>query len=131
MRASDQQKLSTLRLLHSVLQNAEIANKKKLSDDDVVSILQKESKKRSETAELYKKGDRPELAEKELQEVEIIKVYLPEQMSRDDVAAIVDTIVTASEEKPAFGQVMKAVMEEVRGKADGKLVSSIVKEKLS
>ncbi|MFC1687069.1 GatB/YqeY domain-containing protein [Patescibacteria group bacterium] len=131
MRESNQQELSTLRLVHSALQNAAIASKKKLSDDDVVSVLQKESKKRSDAAEVYKKGDRPELAEKELQELEIIKRYLPEQMSHEDVGAVVEEVIAASEEKPGFGQVMKAVMEKVRGKADGKLVSSIVKEKLS
>ena len=129
-RARDAQKLVTLRMLSASLHNAKIEKKESLNDEDVVRVLQREAKKRSEAAQAFDSGERSELAEKERTELTLIQKYLPAQLSKEQVALAV-TEVLATMENPVFGTVMKKVMHKLTGQADGKLVSEVVKERLA
>lgn len=135
MVAQDAEKLSTLRMLKSALQYAEI-NKGldyQATDEDVIDVIGKEVKKRRESIDLYEKGGRPELAEKEEQELAILQSYLPEQMSEEEVKKLVDEAVAATggTSMQDMGKVMGALMAKVKGKADAGMVSNLVKQKLS
>ena len=111
--------LLTLRQLKTAITNAEIANhRQKLTPEAVLKILKTEVKKRREAIELYQRGQRPELAQKEQQEIEIINQYLPAEMA--GATGVAD-----------MGKVMAAVMPKLQGQADGKLVNQIVREQLS
>lgn len=124
------QKAEALRGLENSLKDVEIDSRKDISDEEAVKILRKELKKREEAIVLYKKGGRKELSEKEEYEAEIIKFYLPKQMSRKEIEKVVDEVLAKAGEKPNFGQVMGMVMGKVKGKADGKMVGEVVKGKL-
>lgn len=136
MLAKDEFKLSTLRMLKSALQYYEI-NKGgagyTATDEDVLDVVEKEVKKRRESIEMYKSGGRNELAEKEEKELQILQAYLPEQMSEDEIRKLVDEAVEATDASTMqdMGKVMGALMPKVKGKADGNLVSRLVREKLS
>ena len=122
--------LGVLRLLKSVLKNKSIELQKELEEADVVQVLKSEIKKRKESIETYKEADRSDLEDKEQSELEVLEKYLPAQMSESDVRAKVVAIVEGSteEEKENFGLIMKKVMAELKGEADGSLVSRVVKE---
>ena len=100
MRAKDERKLSTLRMVNSTIKNADIEargqSKPPLSDGDLLSVLQKMIKQRQESVELYDKGGRAELADQEREEIAIISAYLPRQMSEDDVKAAISAEIAAS-----------------------------------
>ncbi|MBI2075530.1 MAG: GatB/YqeY domain-containing protein, partial [Candidatus Harrisonbacteria bacterium] len=100
-----------------------------LTDDEVMEVIGKEAKKRKESIVSFEAGGRADLAAEEKKELEILSVYLPAQMSEEDVRAAILRIVAASPSK-ALGPVMKAAMAELKGRADGALVGKIVKEKL-
>ena len=133
MKSGDKMLLGSIRMLRAQLKNASIAKGKDLSDEDVIEILSREAKKRKESLELYKKGGRADLVEKEEKELAIITSYLPEQLSQDEIEKIVDEIIaeTGAESLRDMGKVMGAVMQKVKGRADGKIVQEIVKKKLS
>ncbi|MBI4035847.1 GatB/YqeY domain-containing protein [Candidatus Daviesbacteria bacterium] len=129
----DEIKVSTLRLLLSEIKNAEIAKGGELSDEDIVSVVQKEVKKRKEAATAFRSGGRQESAVKEESEAAILEKYLPSQLSTEELTKIVqDTIneigATGVQD---MGKVIGAVMGKVRGQADGGTVSALVKGKLS
>lgn len=132
MKARDTERLSTLRMLHSSIKNRSIEIDGKLTDDDVIQVLAKESKKRRQSAEAYEKGDRPELAEKERAELEVIKEYLPEPLSDDEVADIVDEVIddVGAESRREMGKVMGAVVPRIKGRYDASKVKDIVLDKL-
>ncbi|MFH1759365.1 MAG: GatB/YqeY domain-containing protein [Patescibacteria group bacterium] len=140
MKSGDAFAVEVLRGLNAVLHNKEIEKRSKegedeLTDEEVVEVLSREVKKRKEAVELYKQGNRPELAEKEEKEMVIIQKYLPEQMSEEEVEKVVNEQIkilrsAQNDGESSFGNVMKAVMAELKGKADGKVVSEIIKEKL-
>jgi len=149
MKSSNIFELGILRMLSSALHNKEIEKKGKgqetdLSDEEVIEILTREAKKRKEAAELYVKGNRNDLAEKEKKELEFIKKYLPAQMSSEEIEKIVKAAIAKTgardvkdpEGKPAasygasFGKVMAEAMKELKGKADAGAVSEIVKNHL-
>jgi len=131
LKNKDESKASTFRLLLSAIKNAEIDKRGKLDDGEVLAIIKKAVKERDEAIELYKKGDREELAEKEEQEKKILQEYLPKEASDEEIKKAVDGVLKASGESPNFGQVMGVVMGELKGQADGKRVAEIVKEKLN
>jgi hypothetical protein len=129
---------STLGLIIAAIKNKEIERKgqgkeEELSNDDIIEIMRTEVKKRKDAAEQYEKGGRPELSQKEKDEIVILEKYLPTQMSEEDVAVIVSKVIeeTGAEGMSEMGKVMNQVMQELKGKADGSLVNRIVKEKLS
>lgn len=135
MLAKDEERLSTLRMLKSALQYAEIAKGAgyNATDEDVVDVIGKEVKKRKEAIDLYEKGGRPELADKEKGELEVLMNYLPEQMSEEDVTKLVEETVssTGATTIQDMGKVMGALMPKVKGKADAGMVSNLVRQKLT
>ena len=129
LRAHDEIKLSTLRMLRASLKNLEIDKKKdKLDDADVIDIISKDIKRHRDSIESFQKGLRQDLVEKEQKELAVLQAYMPAQLSRDDVIAIVKDAVaqTCASTKSDTGKVMKLVMEKAKGRADGKLVNEIV-----
>lgn len=135
MLAKDAGRLECLRGLKSVILYAEVAAGKReegLDDDEIMSLFAKEAKKRQESADLYIQGGSQERAEKELAEKAIIEEYLPEQLSEEDIAKIVNDVlaVTGAADAKAMGQVIGAVKQRVGNTADGSLIAKVVKEKL-
>ena len=132
MKTKDQFRLGVLRMVNSALQNKKIEKGKDaiLEDEEVLQILTKEAKKRKESVVAFESGGRPELAENEKKELAIIEEYLPEQMPKEEVAVLVENILKNISDKSSFGLVMKEVMQELKGKADAKMISEIIKEKL-
>lgn len=135
MRAREEFRLSTLRMLSAALKNKkiELGNKNELTDDEIIGVLKTEAKKRRDSAAIYEEGGRPELAEKEKAEIEIINKYLPEMMSEADLEKIArDLVASMGEVGPGdFGRVMGALMARVKGKADGALVNQVLKKVLA
>lgn len=103
-----------------------------LTEKELIEVISSEAKKRTEAIEFYVKGNRPELTEKEKKELEILKKYLPQQLSEDDVRKLVKDAVekTGAKDMKDMGKVMAELMPKVKGMADGNLVSKIVKEAL-
>lgn len=129
MKAGEKEKVETLRMVKTALQMAAIDAKGDLSEDAQIKVLQKESKKRKEAAVMFEQGGNGEQAAKERAEAELIDQYLPEQMSEEDIAKIVDEVI-AEVGSENMGAVMGPVMAKVAGQADGSIVSRIVREKL-
>ncbi|WP_329546329.1 MULTISPECIES: GatB/YqeY domain-containing protein [unclassified Streptomyces] len=134
----DELRSSTLRLTLSAITNEEVAGKTKreLSDEEVQKVITREAKKRREAADAFAKGGRPESAEREKAEGEILATYLPKQLSDEELNAIVAQAVeeakSAGAEGPrAIGQVMKIVNPKVAGLAEGGRVSALVKQLLA
>lgn len=127
--------LSVLRMLISALKNKqiELKNREDMSDEQVIEVVKSEVKKRKDSIEAYKAGDRNDLVEKEEAEIKILEKYMPEQMSEAEVEKIVAEVVAGMENpSPAvFGQVMGQVMAKVKGQADGAVVSTAVKKILN
>ncbi|HMS22536.1 MAG TPA: GatB/YqeY domain-containing protein [Candidatus Levybacteria bacterium] len=135
MLARNEDLLSTLRMLKSAIQYAEINKGVNYSatDEDILDVISKEVKKRRESIDLYEKGGRPELAEKETKELNILQGYLPEQLQEDEIKKLVDEAVSKTNASGIqdMGKVMGALMQQIKGKADAGLVSSIVKSTLT
>ncbi len=137
LKAGQEFELGVLRMLSAALHNREIEKKGKgletdLSDEEVIEILTREAKKRKEAAELFVKGNRNDLAEKETKELEFIKKYLSAQLSQEEIDKIVKAAIekTGATNVKDFGKVMAEAMKELKGKADASIVSEIVKNKL-
>ncbi len=131
-----EEKLSTIRMLKSALQYHEIQKGGAgytATDEDVVEVVGREIKKRRESIEMYEKGNRQELADKEKRELAVLQSYLPEQLSEEDVRALVDEAIatTGATTMADMGKVMGILSAKTKGKAEGSIVSSIVREKLS
>lgn len=126
-------KTSTLRLVISEIGNAKIAKGGDLTDEDIVQVISKEAKKRRESIAAFKKGERADLAEKEEKELFVLKTYLPEPISDEELLKIVDSQIAevGARDMKDLGKVMSAVLSKVKGRADGGAVSAIVKSKLS
>lgn len=123
--------ISTLRMLLAALKNAKIQKKANLEDEEILKIIKIEIKKRKEAISEYEKAGRQELSDKEKQELEILKKYLPEQMSEDEIKEKVKQIIAQIEDKENFGQVMGQVMAELKDQADGTLVKKIVQDQIN
>ena len=135
MIAKDELRLSTVRMLKSALQYYEIQKGGagyEATDEDVITVIGREIKARKDSIDLYKKGNRKELAEKEEKELKILQDYLPEQMSEGEVEQLVKEAVAQTDAKgfQDMGKVMAYLMPKVKGKADGTLVSNLVKKEL-
>ena len=130
---SKDKSLETLKMLKSAIKNAEIEKREKLTDEEIVQLLQKEKKQRKESIEEFKKGKRMDLAEKEEFEIKVVERYLPKQMSDEEIKKIVLKAIEESNAKGPqdTGKVMGVVMSELKGKAEGQKVAEIVKNKLS
>jgi len=137
MRAKDERKLSTLRMVNSTIKNADIEargeGKPPLGDEDLLRVLQKMIKQRQEAIELYEKGARAELAAQEREEIAIIQAYLPKQMSEADVKAAISSAITetGAAGMKDMGKVMAALKERHAGTMDFGKASGLVKGLLS
>lgn len=135
MKEKDRQSLEALRAVKSalLLAQTETGSKQELSETEEIRLLQKQVKQRKDSAAIYKDQGRPDLAEPELAQAEVIEQFLPKQMSEAEVAAIVDKIIanTGASSMADMGKVMGLVSTELAGKADGKTISTLVKAKLA
>ena len=124
--------LNVLRMLQSAIRNQEIDNKGELDDEQVIHVISSEIKKRKDSVDEYKKVGREDAAETEQKEIEILMKYMPEQLSEEDIDKTVQNAIKQSDAKGSkdLGQVMKIVMPELKGKADGKLINKIVRKRL-
>ena len=136
MKARDEVRSSTLRMVLTAITNAEVAGKeaRELSDAEIVDVLGSEAKKRRESVVAYREAGRAELADKEQAEANILAEYLPEQLTEDEIKALVTETIAATgaaELGPrGIGKVMGALQPKVKGKADGAVVSAEVKRQL-
>jgi uncharacterized protein YqeY len=128
LKAGERERVAALRLVTSELQKAA-----KEGDDDETAVLQRERKRRLEAADAYREAGRDDLVAAEQREAELIEEYMPEQLSDDELQAIVgDAVAESGASSPQeMGKVMSLVMPKVKGRADGKRVSAVVKEKLT
>ena len=137
MRAQDELTMATLRMALAAITNAEVSGKeaRELSDDEVVVVLTSEAKKRREAAESFDAGGATDRADRERAELGVLQRYLPEQLSEDEIKAIVAAAVAAAAAEgktgpAAMGAVMKVVTPQTRGRADGGQVAALVKSAL-
>ena len=133
MRNRDKEIVTTLRMAISELKKEEIDNKATLDDTFVISILQRMIKQRKDAASQFQEANRPELAEKERNEITMLSEFLPEQLSNDDLLQIVKAEIISSEASSMkdIGKVMGSLKPKLLGKADMSMVSRLVKEQLS
>lgn len=134
MKTGEKSKLDVLRALRAgILEFEKSGSGKDLTDEDVMKILLTASKKRKEAMELFAANNRPELAQKEKEELEVISSYLPKQMTSDEITTrVLEVIAEVSASGPQdTNKVIPVLMKELKGKADGKLVQEIVKAKLA
>jgi len=133
LKARDEIRLSTLRLLSSALNYEFIAKQHKLSEEEELVVVGREAKKRKDAIEAYQKVEAFDRAEKEQKELKILEEYLPQQMPDIELIKLVDEAISQTGAKIVadFGKVMGAVMPKVQGRAGGDRVSALVKEKLS
>ncbi len=126
-------RLAVIRMVWSTIRNLEIDKKKELTEEEIAGVIAKEVKMRKDSIEEFKKGNRMDLVEQAEQEVEVLLPYLPQQLSEEEVRQIVsDTIAEIGATSPKeMGKVMSALMPKVKGRADGKLVNTIVRELLN
>jgi uncharacterized protein YqeY len=129
MLAGEKDKVEVLRMVKTALQMAAIDNRDNFDEAAQMKIIAKESKKRKDAAQMYLDGNEQERADKELAEAKIIDAYLPAQMDEAKISSIVDSVI-ADIGPGNMGAIMGRVMQEVAGKADGGIVSRIVKEKM-
>ncbi len=133
MKAGDRLKLSTLRMLVAAIKQKEIDTRSDVSDDDIISIIEKQMQQRLEAAEQYEAAGRNELFEKESQEAEILKAYLPEKMGEEEVKEMIEKIISEMGEisMKEMGNVMSALKDQAGSKIDMKLASQMVREIIS
>ena len=133
LRSKDERRKTTLRLALSAIHNAEIAKGKALEEGEVIGVLSKEAKQRRESATLFAQGGREDLVAQEDKELEILTEYLPEQLSEAEIEARVREVIdeVGATSVAQMGDVMRVLMPQMKGKADGQLVNSVVKRMLS
>ena len=132
MKAKDKARLSTVRMLKAAVQNEQISLGHDLSADEEISVLSRELKQRKDSLTEFKAAGRDEAVQKLEAEIAVVETYMPQQLSADEVKAVVEETIKAvgATSKTDFGKVMGAVMPKLKGKADGKLVNATVKEML-
>jgi uncharacterized protein YqeY len=129
MKSRDAVTLSTLRLLLSAIHNEEIRLRKELSAEEIQKTITTLCKQRTEAIELFRKGGREELAQKEETELAVLKLYLPQPLADDEVKALIQSCIdeTGAKNIQDLGKVMKLVMPKVSGRSDGKRVNELAK----
>jgi uncharacterized protein YqeY len=132
LRGGDKLRLGVIRLLRAQLKNATIQRGRELTKDEVLSVLSSAVKMRKEAIEKYREGHRQDLVEKEQAELGIIRDYLPEPLSGEEVAHLIDKVVleVGATGLGDLGIVMKQIMPQVRGRVEGGVVNKLVREKL-
>ncbi len=135
MRAKDQNRMGAIRMVKAAIANLEIARtdpknkeyQKPVTEADLIGVVEKQIKQRREAIELYEKGNRPELAAKEAAEIGVLEGYLPKQLTREEIRAEVQAIIAELGTKE-FPKVMREAATRLKGRADGKTISEVVKE---
>ena len=133
MKAKEKDRLAVIRMVRGAIKQIEIDSKKELDDEAVIGVISKEVKMRKDSVEEFKKGGREDLVAKTEAEIAVLMPYLPQQLSEDEIRSLVQAAVEqvgASSPKD-MGKVMGVLMPKVKGRADGKLVNTIVKEALN
>jgi len=132
MRNKDSIRRTVLRTIISEIRNAEIAKQEALDDEGVLVVMTKQAQQRRDSIEAFKAASRSDLVESESAELKIISGYLPEQLSEDEIEVVITEVISQVEAKGSsdMGKVMKEIMQRVRGRADGKMVSAIVTSRL-
>ncbi len=132
MKSGEKQRVSVLRMMKSAIDNAQIARRETLDDDGVIEVLSREAKRTRESIAEFKKANRRDAVEKEESELVVILEYLPQQMSRDEIAELVrQVIVEVGAQSPKDkGKVMSKLMPQLKGKAEGQLVNEVVTQAL-
>jgi len=133
MKAKDTKKRDALRLLTSAFKQIEVDERKELSDEDVIKIIQTQVKRRNDAASQYKDAGREDLMQIELDEIAYYEVYLPKQLSDEELQSEIKTIIekTGASSMKDMGKVMGMASKELAGKADGKRISEMVKKALA
>jgi uncharacterized protein len=135
MKARDTEAVATLRLIVAAIKNARVAqgHSGEVTDQETLDLLVLQAKRRNEAATAYEEAGRDDLAAKERRELEIIRRYLPQQLDEDELRAIIDeTVAKVGACAPSdLGRVMSALMPQVKGRADGRRVNALVRERLS
>lgn len=133
MRAKDTLRLNTIRSVRTAVKNREIDERRDLDDREVIQVISTLVKQRKESAQVYRQSDRPELAEKEEQELAVLQTFLPAQLSAQEIDAVIDEAIaeTGAASMKDMGRVMKLVSGRTVGRADGKVVSERVRARLS
>ncbi|HXA15789.1 MAG TPA: GatB/YqeY domain-containing protein [Thermoanaerobaculia bacterium] len=128
MKARDAERLSTLRMLQSAFKYQQIESGHELSDEEALTVIRKAVKQRLDSIEQYTKGNRPELADKERREMELLKTWLPPELTDEEVEAGIREIVasTGAQSKKDMGKVMKEASARYKGRVDGKKIQEIV-----
>jgi uncharacterized protein YqeY len=133
MRAKDSLRMNTVRALKSAIKYREIELMKPLDDAGILGVMATEIKRRRDSVEQYRAGNRADLADKEEAEIKILQEFLPQQLTQEEVEAKVAEVVArvGAQGPKDMGAVMKALLPEVQGRADGKVVSELVKRRLA
>lgn len=128
MKAREAERLSTLRMLLAAVKNEQIETKRELTDEEALVLIRKAVKQRLDSIDQYTKGNRSDLADKEKRELEILKTYLPPELSEQELETGLREIVaaTGASSKKDFGKVMKEATARFKGRADGKTIQEIV-----
>lgn len=131
LKAGNQTELKALRFVMSQIKYEEIAKQKELTDEEVISLMQKEVKKRKEAIEMFKKGNRSDIVSDEEAQITVIQKFLPQQLSQEELKKIIDETVGNMPEEKNTGKIIGAVLGKVKGKADGLMIANLVRQKLS
>ncbi len=133
MRAGDSRRKSALRMVLTAVQFADVETSEPLSDEDIQVLIRKEVKQREEAVEMMREAGRDDLVAEEVAELEILREYLPSQMSEDEIRALAQEVIEdlGATSVRDMGRVMGTIMPQVRGRADGSTVNQIVRELLS
>lgn len=132
MKSQDKFKLSVIRMVRAAIKNIEIDTKRTLDDNEVLDVLNREIKQRKDSLQEFEKAGRDDLAETVKAEIAVLSDYMPQQLSEEEVKAIVQQTIqeTGASSKADMGKVMGALMPKVKGRADGKLVNQLVQQLL-
>ena len=132
MKSHDKDRLAVIRMVRGAIRQQEIDGQKELSDEDVIAVMSKEIKMRKDSIEEFKKGGREDLIAKKQAEIDVLMPYMPAQLSEDEVRELVKAAVaeTGAATPKDMGRVMGALMPKVKGRADGKLVNTLVRSML-
>lgn len=132
MKAHDKDRLAVIRMVRGAIRQQEIDGKKELNDDDVIAVISKEVKMRKDSIDEFSKGGRDDLVAKTQAEIEVLMPYLPQQLSEAEVKALVEEAVASTKAATPkdMGKVMGVLMPKVKGRADGKMVNTIVRSML-
>jgi len=133
MKGGDKARLQTLRFLLSAVKNKEIEKREELSDVEILQVISTSVKQHKDSIEQFRKGGRDDLANREEAELEVLKGFMPPQLSEDEIKGVVAAAAqeTGAATMKDMGGLMKAVMAKLKGKADGKLVQEMVKQRLA